>query len=98
MKSVSFILALACIMLVPPGRAQSADQHASSASPALTLDEVQRIALAENPEIRLAMRKVRTAESHVPLAGALDDAQLMVKNWGIPLAKPWDFNQAQNMV
>lgn len=65
--------------------------------PALTLDEVERIALAENPEIHVAARKVAAAEAHVPLAGALDDPQAMYRGWQVPLTKPWDYNAAQNM-
>ncbi len=65
--------------------------------PALTLDEVERIALAENPEIHVAARKVAAAEAHVPLAGTLDDPQAMYRGWQVPLSKPWDYNAAQNM-
>jgi outer membrane protein TolC len=64
---------------------------------ALTLDEIERIALAENPEIHVAARKVAAAEAHVPLAGALDDPQAMYRGWQVPLTKPWDYNAAQNM-
>lgn len=80
----------------------SQHQHGSIApeasGPALLLEDVERTALAENPEIHVAVRRVAAAESHVPLAGALDDPQLMYRGWAVPLAKPWDYNQAQNMV
>ena len=66
-------------------------------SPALALDDVERIALAENPEIHVAARRVAAAEAHVPLAGALDDPQAMYRGWQVPLTKPWDYNAAQNM-
>lgn len=66
--------------------------------PALTLDEVERIALADNPEIHVAARKVAIAEAHVPATGKLDDPLLMVRNWQVPLNKPWDLNAAQNML
>jgi outer membrane protein TolC len=73
--------------------------HAPEASsPALTLDEVERIALAENPEIAVAARRVTIAQAHVPTAGALDDPVAMYRGWGVPLEKPWDYNQAQNML
>ena len=72
--------------------------HAADAQgPALTLDEVERIALAENPELQVAARKVAAAEAHVPLAGALEDPQAMYRGWQVPLSKPWDYNAAQNM-
>jgi outer membrane protein TolC len=66
--------------------------------PALALDEIERIALAENPEIHVAARKVAMAEAHVPTTGKLDDPQFMLRNWQVPLSKPWDLNAAQNML
>ncbi len=72
--------------------------HAAAPGPVLTLDEVERIALARNPEIELAARKVAAAEAHVPLAGALDDPQAMYRGWQVPLAHPYDYNSAQNML
>lgn len=73
----------------PPAQALS--------GPALTLDETERIALARNPEIAVAARRVAMAESGVPAAGALDDPQAMYRGWGVPLRQPWNYNQAQNM-
>ncbi len=64
---------------------------------ALTLEEVERIALAVNPEIEVAARKLAAAQAHVPTAGALDDPSAMYRGWSVPLEKPWDYNQAQNM-
>ena len=60
----------------------------TTTGPALTLDQVERTALAENPEIALAARKVVAAEAHVPLAGALDDPQAMYRGWQVPLTQP----------
>jgi outer membrane protein TolC len=112
MKSILKFLALACLLPAAACVAQLPEkdaapnnlqaigkQHESApGGQALTLDEVERAALAENADIRLAQRKVMTAEKRVPLAGALDDPQFMVRSWGVPLAKPWDFNQSQNML
>lgn len=64
---------------------------------ALTLEQVERIALAVNPEIEVAARRLATAKAHVPAAGALDDPTAMYRGWSVPLEKPWDYNQAQNM-
>ena len=64
---------------------------------ALTLDEAERIALARNPEIEVAVRRVAVAEAHVAGAGALDDPSAMYRGWAVPLEQPWDYNQAQNM-
>jgi outer membrane protein TolC len=65
--------------------------------PALALDDVERIALARNPEIEVAARLVAIAEAHVPAAGALDDPIAMYRGWGVPLQQPWNYNDAQNM-
>jgi cobalt-zinc-cadmium efflux system outer membrane protein len=75
-----------------------APQSPAVTTPALTLDEIERDALAENPEIHVAARKVAMAEAHVPTTGKLDDPQFMLRNWQVPLSKPWDLNAAQNML
>lgn len=72
-------------------------QRQQPAGPALTLDEVERIALVANPEIEVAVRRLSVARAHVPTVGALDDPMAMYRGWGVPLQKPWDFNAAQNM-
>jgi outer membrane protein TolC len=61
------------------------------------LEAAQSAALANNPEIRLAARRVAVAEARQPAAGALDDPSLMYRAWGVPLNAPYDLNQAQNM-
>jgi outer membrane protein TolC len=73
------------------------DHHAEGSGPVLTLDDAERIALAANPEIEVAARRVAIAEAHVPSAGALDDPMAMYRGWGIPLQQPWNYNAAQNM-
>jgi outer membrane protein, heavy metal efflux system len=114
MKCIGVVVwALACALPVPACRAQMAqdtasfdrfeslvgEQHTPAAQgPALTLEEAERIALAENPDIHAAVRRVAAAESQVPLAGALEDPQFMVRSWGVPLAQPWNLNQSQNML
>ncbi|HVC89292.1 MAG TPA: TolC family protein, partial [Acidobacteriaceae bacterium] len=72
-------------------------QPPDTSGPALTLDDVERIALARNPEIEVAARQVAIAEAHVPAAGALDDPTAMYRGWGVPLQQPWNYNDAQNM-
>ena len=114
MKSVTLLLgglavslpALLCpAQSADPGAALSglsaviAGQHASApATPPLALDEVQKAALEQNPEIRVATRRVAMAEAHVPTTGKLEDPQFMLRNWQVPLKQPWDLNQAQNML
>jgi outer membrane protein, heavy metal efflux system len=74
-------------------------QHRDSAAsgPPLTLDEIERMALVSNPEIRVAARELVVMEARVPAAGALDDPFLKYQGWGVPLSQPWNYNAAQNM-
>lgn len=75
-----------------------AELHGEEASgPAMTLEEAERLALAANPEIGVAARRVAVAQAHVPIAGALDDPMAMYRGWGVPLTQPWNYNQAQSM-
>ena len=66
-------------------------------TPAMTLAELETSALANNPEIRVAVRRVAIAETRVRTAGSLSDPEFMYRGWGTPLAKPWDLNQTQHM-
>ena len=63
----------------------------------MTLDEIEREALANNPDIRAAESRVAVSKARTTTAGALDDPMFMYRNWGTPLEKPWDWNQSQHM-
>ncbi|MGH7947541.1 MAG: TolC family protein, partial [Opitutaceae bacterium] len=63
----------------------------------LTLSELEALALENNPEIKVVAQRIGVLEARVPIAGALDDPSLMYRGWGVPLRKPWNYNQAQNM-
>jgi len=71
--------------------------HAATTGPALSLDEIERVAQTGNPEIAVAARRLAAIEAHVPQAGALDDPALMYRGWQVPLRQPWNYNAAQNM-
>ena len=71
--------------------------HMAPTGPALTLDEIERMAQTRNPEIIVSARRLAAAEAHVPMAGALDDPALMYRGWQVPLQQPWNYNAAQNM-
>lgn len=81
------------------GAASLLEDHHKGIAPSipLTLEEAERIALAENPDIAVAKRRVAMAQAHVPVGGTLDDPMAMYKGWGIPLQRPWNYNAAQNM-
>ncbi len=64
----------------------------------MALEEIEREAMANNPEIRAAESRVDVARARTPGAGALDDPMVMYRNWGTPLQKPWVWSQAQHML
>src|ERR1035437_9312341 len=74
-------------------------QHQDSrpSTPPMSLVELEAAALANNPEIRVATRRVAIAGTRVRSAGSLSDPEFMYRGWGTPLAKPWDLNQTQHM-
>jgi cobalt-zinc-cadmium efflux system outer membrane protein len=72
-------------------------QHTESSGPAMTLEEIEQMALIGNPDIRVAVRQLAVVEARVPAAGALDDPMLGYRGWGAPLSQPWNYNAAQNM-
>lgn len=71
--------------------------QAIPSGPAMTLHQVEAIAMEANPAISVAVRRVAMTESGIPAAGALDDPTLMYRGWGVPLNEPWNYNKAQNM-
>ena len=77
--------------------AQSPPSAQPAHAPLMTLDEMERVAMANNPEIRAVESHVAVTKARTAGAGALDDPMLMYRNWGTPLSKPWDLNQSQEM-
>ena len=61
-------------------------QHSRPSTTPLSLAELETAALANNPEIRVAMRRVAIAETRVRSAGSLSDPEFMYRGWGTPLA------------
>ncbi len=72
-------------------------QHPRSSTAPLTLEELEQAGLADNLELRVATRRIATAEARVRSAGSLEDPAFTYRGWGTPLAKPWDLNQTQHM-
>jgi cobalt-zinc-cadmium efflux system outer membrane protein len=104
----TFVCALLCAISACASAADDPYAAASRALPQehpqtnpavtpLTLAQLEEIALQANPEIRLGVRKVATAEAHISGAGALDDPSLMYRGWQVPLSQPWNYNAAMNM-
>jgi outer membrane protein TolC len=67
-------------------------------APLMTMEEMERVAMSNNPEIRAAESHIAVTRTRMAAAGALDDPILMYRNWGTPLTRPWDLNQSQQML
>lgn len=72
-------------------------QHRRPATTPLALPELESAALANNLELKTAMRRIAVAETRVRSAGSLEDPSFMYRGWGTPLVRPWDLNQTQHM-
>jgi outer membrane protein, heavy metal efflux system len=91
--AVVVFLSSFCTAQLPIGEPQATAPRAQI----MTLEEIEREAMANNPEIRALESRVAVAKARTPAAGALDDPMFMYRNWGTPLEKPWDWNQSQHM-
>lgn len=101
---LSIILVLACVVtahgedpFLISDSLLTQGNVAVSTSPALTLDQIEQMALIGNPAIRVAVRQLAVAQAHLPAAGALDDPMFAYRGWGVPLTQAWNYNAAQNM-
>jgi outer membrane protein TolC len=72
-------------------------EHRHPTTIPLTLPELESAALAKNPEILAAMRRIAVVEARRGSAGSLEDPSFMYRGWGTPLSRPWDLNQSQHM-
>jgi cobalt-zinc-cadmium efflux system outer membrane protein len=84
-------------LLVSAGDTLLASQQHRQSTPPLTLPELEAAALANNPEIHAATRRIAVAEARRGSAGSRDDPSFMYRGWGTPLSRPWDLNQTEHM-
>jgi len=81
-----------------PVDALLAQHHVEVTAPTYTLDDLEAAALANNPGLKVAAARVAVIEARTPQAGALEDPMFQARSWGVPLRRPWDLNQSQNML
>lgn len=72
-------------------------EHPHAGTIPLTLEDLEAAAIANNAELRAAMREIAVVEARRGSAGSLDDPSFMYRGWGTPLRRPWDLNQTQHM-
>jgi outer membrane protein TolC len=90
------LLAMA-LPLVAQGQTQPAPVPGPASAP-LTVDEAVAEAHQGNLAIRAAVRRLSLAQMKISTARSLDDPMFQVRDWGTPITKPWDLNQAQVML
>src|SRR5581483_7793077 len=64
----------------------------------LGLSDAITQALERNPEIQMARRKVESARARAGQAGYLEDPELNVEAWGVPLNRPLSFRSSNPIV
>jgi cobalt-zinc-cadmium efflux system outer membrane protein len=72
--------------------------HTAVFSAEMNLKEMISEALKNNPEIQAAARKVEAARARAGQAGYLEDPELNVEAWGIPLNRPLSFRSANPII
>ena len=58
------------------------------------LSQIIEEALRSNPEIQAARRGVKASQARIAQASSLDDPELNIESWAIPLSQPTNVNQA----
>jgi cobalt-zinc-cadmium efflux system outer membrane protein len=79
-------------------RTNAAIPEQSKSQTVLSLSELVTQALEHNPEIQAARRKVESARARAGQATYLEDPELNVEAWGIPLNRPLSFRSANPIV
>lgn len=98
MKQVLIFLCLGWFLFIWPGTLTVMASPGDETPSRYSIEEATALALRNNPEIKTAVRRVSLAETKTLTSGSLDDPMFMYRDWGTPLAKPWDLNQAQHMI
>lgn len=93
---VLFLLFQASLVLNDSALTQE-HQHRRSDTGAMSLAEIETVALENNTEIRLMEQRLRQSKAGIRSSMAVDDPEFMYRGWGTPLLQPWNLNQTQHM-
>ncbi len=91
-KGPLFVGTLLVVLVVAPSAAQ--DALTLTVEAPSTLGQLVEDALRSNPEIQAARKAVEAAQARIVQARSLDDPELDVESWAIPLDQPVKVNQA----
>ncbi|MGH7411085.1 MAG: TolC family protein, partial [Candidatus Methylomirabilis sp.] len=83
---------LLLLLAITPCAAQQSLTLTLEAAP--TLSDLITEALKVNPEIVAARKAVEAAQARIVQARSLDDPELNIESWAIPINQPTNFNQA----
>src|SRR5215468_8947152 len=72
-------------------------QHRRPDIAAMSLAEIEAVALENNPEIRLMEQRLQLSKAGIANSTAIDDPSFMYWAWGTPIQQPWNLNQTQHM-
>lgn len=97
MRAVAVFLAGLVLPAVAWGVVWQEHGHAREAGPSYSLAELEA-AVQQNPELAALAKQVETVRARAQYAGSLNDPSATYRNWGVPLARPWDFNGSQHMI
>jgi len=97
MKKAWIVLFVFIIQLTVGLRNTEAAEEAKSQTTS-SLSELIATALANNPEIQAAKKKVESARARAGQAGYLEDPEFNLEAWGIPLNRPLSFRSANPIV
>src|SRR5215469_16738559 len=97
MKKAWIVLLVFIIQLTVGLRNTEAAEEAKSQTTS-RLSELIASALANNPEIQAAKKKVESARARAGQAGYLEDPEFNLEAWGIPLNRPLSFRSANPIV
>ena len=83
---------LLLLLAITPCAAQQSLTLTLEAAP--TLSDLIKEALKANPEIVAARKAVEAAQARIVQARSLDDPELNIESWAIPISQPTNLNQA----
>ena len=93
-----WIIVFIFIIQVFPIRSNLAVAGEAQGQIVLRLSEVVAQALENNPEIQMARRKVESARARAGQATYLEDPELNVEAWGVPLNHPLSFRSSNPII
>lgn len=94
--SIAVLLVLASMVLTPASLISFAQE--SIIQQELNLSKTIEEALKSNPEIQAAQRKIESARARASQSTYLEDPELNLEAWGVPLNHPVRFRSSNPVI